>query len=65
MLDDGGGPMLSYEYRNEPKPHAAATMHPHRGMTRLGLVSPGRLEGEYYTGRDRQNYGTLSLEKVE
>jgi hypothetical protein len=56
--------MLSYEYRNDSKPHAAKTMHPHRGMTRLGLVSPGRLEGECYTGRDRQNYGTLRLQNV-
>jgi hypothetical protein len=36
-------------------------IHIHPGMARLELVEATRLEGEYYTGRDRQNYGTLHL----
>jgi hypothetical protein len=56
--------MLSYEHYNEPKPHAAETMHPHRGMTRLELIAPAVLDGEYYTSRDRKNYGTLRVDKI-
>ena len=53
---------ISYEYLNEPKADAAKTMHTHRGTTRLTL-SPDRrkLEGAYYTGRDRQSFGVLSV----
>jgi hypothetical protein len=55
---------LSYEYVNEPHPGAVDTMHTHRGTTRLE-ISPDRdrLEGEYYSGRDRTNQGLLSLER--
>lgn len=55
--------VFSYEYLNEPKPHARGTMHAHRGTTRLTLKGES-LEGEYYTGRDRQNYGSLSLRRL-
>ncbi|SRR6266550_4236433 len=55
-------PSLSYEYANEPLPSAATTMHAHRGIVRL-MVNPSRsvLEGEYYSGRDRQNIGTIRV----
>jgi hypothetical protein len=62
-VHDGQYPSLSYEYINDPDPHAVTTMHVHPGMARLELVEATRLEGEYYTGRDRQNYGTLHLVK--
>jgi hypothetical protein len=65
MVGDGQPATLSYEYRNEPRAHADKTMHPHRGMARLEMVSVDQLEGEYYTGRDRQRYGTLHLRKVD
>lgn len=56
--------ILSYEYLNEPKPDAECTMHAHRGTARLSLKSGGKvLEGEYYTGRDRRNFGILRFEK--
>jgi hypothetical protein len=61
LIGDGGQPSVSYEYRNEPRPHARDSMHGHRGMVRLGVVDPALLEGEYYTGRDRREYGTLRL----
>ena len=57
---------LSYEYFNEPKAPSASTMHAHRGTARLTMDEAGNrnvLEGEYYTGRDRQMYGTLRLER--
>lgn len=55
---------LSYEYQNEPLSSAPATMHVHRGTTRFILVNASTLEGEYYSGRDRQNFGTISVQKV-
>ena len=59
---------LSYEYFNEPKALATSTMHAHRGTARLTAdqeSSRSVLRGEYYTGRDRQMYGTLRLERAE
>ena len=58
--------VLSYEFRNEPKPYAIDTMHVHRGTGRLALSKVDDaevLDGEYFTGRDRQTYGTLHFEK--
>lgn len=54
---------LTYEYRNDPKPGAPSTMHSHRGTAILRLKGRNRMEGEYYSGRDRQNYGSLLLER--
>lgn len=58
--------VLDYEYSNEPRTNAKATMHAHRGTSRLVLSRANEtsvLEGDYYTGRDRQNYGTIHVEK--
>ncbi len=63
IVGDGRYPSISYEYENKPSQHAAETMHAHPGMTRLELTDPTTLDGEYYTGRDRQNYGTLHLRR--
>lgn len=57
---------LSYEYLNEPKALAKTTLHTHRGTARLTLRRTGKVEvldGEYYTGRDRQNVGILHFER--
>jgi len=56
---------ISYEYLNEPSAPAPATMHAHRGTAML-LIDKTRtkLEGEYYSGRDRQNIGTIRLTQV-
>ena len=62
-IDDAHN-LLSYEYINEPLPGAIDTMHTHRGTARLAISADrGRLEGEYYSGRDRQNQGVLILER--
>lgn len=59
------GTVLSHEYLNEPRPNATFTMHAHRGTARLTMQSNGKaLEGEYYTGRDRQNFGILRFERT-
>ena len=53
---------LSYEYLNEPTALAPSTMHAHRGTARLSIDGRGKtLEGEYYSGRDRQSIGTIRL----
>ncbi len=58
------GYTLSYEYLNEPKPSAPSTMHAHRGVARMMVDEKNsRLEGEYYSGRDRQNIGTIHLRR--
>jgi hypothetical protein len=55
---------LSYEYVNEPSPAASTTMHTHRGVARLSLNNTcTEFDGEYYSGRDRQNIGTIHLKR--
>jgi hypothetical protein len=61
LLGNGRPPALSYEYKNQPRAHAGSTMHAHPGMTRLEMADATHLVGEYYSGRDRQTYGTLTL----
>jgi hypothetical protein len=56
---------LVYEYTNDPRSDAAETMHAHRGFAFLRMTADRRrLEGDYYTGRDRANYGTMQLRRV-
>jgi hypothetical protein len=56
---------LSYEYINEPKPPALDTMHTHRGLARVVVNERGAaLDGEYYSGRDRQNIGIIELRRA-
>ena len=51
---------LSYQYINEPKPDAVKTMSIHRGTAILLFDEKEyTLIGEYYSGRDRQNFGSL------
>ena len=56
---------LGYEYLNEPSAPAPATMHTHHGVARL-TANPDCtvLEGEYFSGRDRQNIGTIRVMRV-
>jgi hypothetical protein len=57
---------ISYEYQNEPNYNALETMHIHKGFTRFTLSKDeGNLVGEYFTGRSRQNYGTLYFQKID
>lgn len=58
------GPIISYQYMNEPRSHAPDTMNIHRGTAILTYkASPGILEGDYYTGRGRQKHGTIYLKR--
>jgi len=63
ILIGGRRASLSYEYVNEPKALAVPPMNTHRGMARLELITPTELQGEYYSGRGRQTFGTLHLRK--
>jgi len=60
VIDAPEGKYLSYQYINEPKSNAIKTMSIHRGTVRLLLdEKKNSLEGEYYSGRDRQQFGSL------
>jgi hypothetical protein len=58
------GATLSYEYLNEPLPGAGDTMHMHRGFVRLVFDGIRVLDGSYYSGRDRQTFGLMHLERA-
>lgn len=68
ILTGGPGSMrISYEYVNTPRPHARSTMHVHRGTARHTLHALGdteELDGEYYTGRDRETFGELHFSRL-
>jgi hypothetical protein len=57
--------VLTYEFLNEPSAGAPQTMHSHRGTARLLLSGDGKmLSGQYYSGRDRQNCGDITLTRL-
>ena len=65
IIENPNSIVLSYEYLNEPTPDAKDTMHTHRGTARLTIQSNRKvLEGEYYTGRDRLNFGILNFKRT-
>lgn len=55
--------VLSYEYTNKPRPDAAETMHTHDGTARFEIADD-ELEGEYYTARDRVQFGSIHLRRT-
>jgi len=58
------GNYLSYQYINEPKQDAVKTMSIHRGTVILLFdEKEDTLIGEYYSGRDRQNFGSLYFKR--
>lgn len=60
------GPLIVYQYLNEPGFGAPDTMAIHRGTTLMKYDAlKGTLNGDYYTGRGRENYGMIHLEKGE
>jgi len=61
-LEPGANQGLIYEYANDPRFSATESMHAHRGVALLRISTDGRrLDGEYFTGRDRQTHGALTL----
>ena len=64
IVEDPEGCYLSYQYFNEPVSSSKKTMSIHRGTTRLFLKDQSNiLSGEYYSGRDRQNFGSLYFKR--
>ena len=64
IINTPEGAYLSYQYINEPKSNAIETMSIHRGTTRLIFNKKENiLAGEYYSGRDRQNFGSLYFKR--
>lgn len=60
------GKYLYYQFLNEPKANAPETMSMHRGTVKLLFDEKKKtLFGEYYSGRDRQNYGSLFFRRTE
>lgn len=62
-----GEAQLVYEYLNEPRADASHTMSTHRGFARLQLTASNggvhELHGEYFTGRGRETFGVIHLER--
>ena len=64
VIDAPEGKYLTYQYINEPKSDAVKTMSIHRGTARLVFdEKENTLVGEYYSGRDRQNFGSLNFKR--
>lgn len=63
LTNEAAEPGLTYQYVNDPKPLAATrTMHPHRGTATFHFgVDENALDGDYYTGRGRENVGAIRL----
>lgn len=57
---------LYHFFRNEPRYDSIETMAIHEGSAKL-LYNKGKqtLTGYYYSGRDRNNHGTIEVTKVE
>lgn len=61
---EGEQPVLTYLYVNMPAPGAPPTMHAHKGTVTLVLEETAGgcvLSGDYYSGRDRRQHGTLRV----
>ena len=65
LVDASVRPRLTYEYLNEPRALAVATLQAHRGTAWLELAAGGALEGEYYGGRGSKNGGWLALTRSQ
>ena len=55
-------PELTYQYMSDPRSNAPDTMAIHRGTATLELID-GDLAGDYYTGRGRREFGTITLQR--
>lgn len=56
---------LFYFFRNEPNYDAPETMAIHEGAVKLTYNKrENKLTGYYYSGRDRNNHGTIEVKKV-
>lgn len=64
VIDVRGDSYLTYQFINEPKSSSATTMSIHRGTAKLVFDEKKKsLDGEYYSGRGRQNFGSIRVVK--
>lgn len=57
---------LYYFYRNEPNYDSDNTMSTHEGSVKLLYNSEDdTLTGNFYSGRDRNNYGTIKVKRIK
>ena len=65
VVDLGDGTFeLVYTFQNEPSRSGPSPLQIHKGTTVLRLSKDRQeLEGDYYSGRERQTFGTLSLSR--
>ena len=55
---------LTYSFISKPRPLSAASMNVHEGTANLEILkNDTALRGYYYSGRGRQNFGEILLEK--
>lgn len=56
---------LTFQYTNAPLHGASDTMNAHVGLNHLRLLPDGKtLEGEYFSGRGRQTFGSMKLVRI-
>jgi len=65
QVQEPEGMVLTYQFENQPKPHALKTMEIHIGTARLVFAADRVLEGYYYSGRGRGEYGSIHLERSD
>lgn len=66
LTKEGRWPSLTYQYGNEPDVASKDSMRSHDGTADLSLKQNGEqdaLEGFYYTGPGRENYGEMFFER--
>ncbi|MUV85518.1 hypothetical protein GJ631_02705 [Natronomonas sp. CBA1123] len=66
LTKEGRWPSLTYQYGNEPDVDSESSMRAHDGTADLSLKRNGEqdvLEGFYYTGPGRENYGEMYFER--
>lgn len=60
LLDTFEGDIITYTYLNKPKVDAPESMKIHEGTTKL-IITDSTLEGDYYSGKHRGNYGSITF----
>lgn len=63
LCDPVGGHRLMYHYKNEPR-QGEDELHAHHGFAELSFaVGSDSATGEYFNGRGRNTYGSITLQK--
>lgn len=64
-VDEFGTAKIHYQYMNKPKDSAPESMHVHFGSASAKLEEENVLQTEYYSGRDRNNTGSLEIRRLQ